>query len=96
MPIKGVTEAEESIVKSILTPYLDRYEFYFYGSRVKSNFRELSDLDILVKNKSNLDLNDIEDLKQAFDESKLPYIVNLSYDVDEKFYKLIEKDLVKI
>ena len=32
----------------------------------------------------------------AFDESNLPYVVNLSYNVEDSFYKLIEKDLVKI
>ena len=49
MPIKGVTQEEEQIIKSILAPYKDDYEFYYYGSRVKGNFRPLSDLDILVK-----------------------------------------------
>ena len=48
MPIKGLTEKEDKIVKDILKLYLGKYDFYFYGPRVKGNFRPLSDLDILV------------------------------------------------
>ena len=94
--IKGITSKECNIIKTILELYKNKYEFYFYGSRVRGNFRPLSDLDILVKSKNNIDLNDIDNLKNFFDESTLPYVVNLSYELDEDFYKLIEKDLVKI
>ncbi len=94
--IKGITLEEYNIIKSILEQYKNKYEFYFYGSRVRGNFRPLSDLDILVKSKNNIDLNDIDNIKNSFDESILPYVVNLSYELDEDFYKLIEKDLVKI
>ena len=94
--IKGITLKEYNIIKTILEQYKNKYEFYFYGSRVRGNFRPLSDLDILVKSKNNIDLNDIDNIKNFFDESTLPYVVNLSYELDEDFYKLIEKDLVKI
>ena len=94
--IKGITSKEYNIIKTILEQYKNKYEFYFYGSRVRGNFRPLSDLDILVKSKNNIDLNDIDNIKTFFDESTLPYVVNLSYELDEDFYKLIEKDLVKI
>ena len=94
--IKGITLKEYNIIKTILEQYKNKYEFYFYGSRVRGNFRPLSDLDILVKSKNNVDLNDIDNIKTFFDESTLPYVVNLSYELDEDFYKLIEKDLVKI
>ena len=94
--IKGITEPEEAIVHSILEPYLNKYEFYFYGSRVKGNFRPVSDLDILVKSENKINLDDMEKLRAAFDNSRLPYVVNLSYELDENFYKLIEKDLIRI
>lgn len=95
MPIKGVTEKEESLIKSILEPYMSKYEFYFYGSRVKGNFRPLSDLDILIKSDIEIDRDDIANLKEAFDESLLPYVVNISYDLDENFYNMIKDDMVK-
>lgn len=95
MRIKGVSENEENIIKNILQSYCGKYNFYYYGSRVKGNFRALSDLDILVEG-NDIDLNDIEDMKTAFDESLLPYVVNLSYNVDENFYNLIKDSLVVV
>ena len=96
MPIKGVTLEEEKIILSILEPYKNKYDFYYYGSRVKGNFRSLSDLDILLTSKKHIELNDIYILKEAFDESILPYVVNISYNIDDKFYNLIKEELVKI
>jgi len=98
MPIKGVTENEENIIKSILLPYNDKYNFYYYGSRVKGNFRFLSDLDIMIRGTELATLSDIDDMKDKFDKSNLPYIVNISdyHNLDEDFYKLIKTDLVKI
>lgn len=54
MPIKGITLEEEKIILSILEPYKNKYDFYYYGSRVKGNFRSLSDLDILLTSKKIL------------------------------------------
>ena len=96
MPIKGLTEKEENIVKDILKLYLEKYDFYFYGSRVKGNYRALSDLDILVVPKTSINLNDIELIREMFDNSDLSFIVNFVYDIDDKFYNLIKNDLVKV
>ena len=98
MPIKGVTKNEENIIKSVLEPYKEKYDFYYYGSRVKGDFRFLSDLDIMVRGIELVNLSDINDIKEKFDKSNLPYVVNIAdyYNLDEKFYKLIEADLVKI
>ena len=96
MPIKGLTEKEENIVKDILKLYLEKYDFYFYGSRVKGNYIALSDLDILVVPKTSINLNDIELIREMFDNSDLSFIVNFAYDIDDKFYNLIKNDLVKV
>lgn len=92
--IKGVTDKEYEIIKSILKDYAG--EFYAYGSRVNGDFSELSDLDILIK--SNDYENIIFELKNKFDNSFLPYVVNFTnyYSIDKNFYDLIKKDLVKI
>ena len=92
--IKGVTEKEYSIIKNILNNYTG--EFYAYGSRVNGDFSALSDLDILVKS-DNYD-RILPELKQRFDMSSLPYVVNFTNysSIDKKFYKLIENSLVKI
>ncbi len=92
--LKGVTEKENYIIQNILKDY--PCEFYAYGSRVKGDFDALSDLDILVK-ASNFD-DIISDLKSKFDESLLPYVVNFTNysSIDEHFYNIIKKDLVRI
>lgn len=98
MLIKGLTQSEEQIVKSILEPYMNKYKFYFYGSRVKGNFRPMSDLDILVKGNSAIEISEIENLKTEFDNSRLPFVVNFSdfHSMDKDFYKIIEDDLVQL
>lgn len=97
MKIKGVTHTEQAIINNILTPFKDKYDFYYYGSRVKGNFRFLSDLDILIKSDKEIILEDMEILKTLFDNSNLPYVVNLTdyNNVDEKFYNMIKNDLIK-
>ncbi len=42
--IKGMTSEEQQAVEEILAPYINDYSFYYYGSRVKGNFSNLSDL----------------------------------------------------
>lgn len=90
--IKGITDKEFKIIKDILKNY--DAKFYAYGSRVKGDFSELSDLDILVKSDTNI----IPELKILFDASYLPYVVNLTNynSIDENFYNLIKNDLKEI
>lgn len=96
--IKGVNKKEESIIKNILAPYQEDYDFYYYGSRVKGNFEKASDLDVLIKGSEKMPYNKLETLKVLFDQSDLPYIVNFLdyYSIEEKFYNIILKDLIKI
>ena len=90
--IKGINSAEEQIIQDILKPYRTDFDFFYYGSRVKGNFEKTSDLDILIKGKK------LEIIKFLFDKSDLPFVVNFAdfNSIDEKFYSLIEKDLVKV
>lgn len=84
----------EILIKNILKNYPDK--FYAYGSRVKGDFSSLSYLDILVKS-DNYD-NIISELKNKFDQSYLPYIVNFTdfNSLDDNFYNLIKNDLVEL
>lgn len=96
--IKGVTESEEAIIQNILAPFKNDFEFYYYGSRVKGNFEKLSDLDILIKGNAEISYDKLEKIKYLFDNSDLSYIVNFTdyNNIDDKFYNMIEKDLVRI
>lgn len=92
--IIGITESEYKEILSIITKYSG--EFYAYGSRVKGDFTKSSDLDIMIK--SNDFDNIILQLKEDFDSSHLPYIVNFIDEnkITEKFYSYIKDDLVKL
>ena len=94
----GVTEEELNEIKAIVEHYKDKYEFFAYGSRVKGNFRELSDLDLMIKGNESASVSDIDELKEKFDNSSLPYVVNFVdyFNLTKDFYNLIEKDLLKL
>jgi len=96
--IKGITEQEEKIIRNILAPYINKTEFFYYGSRVKGNFEKTSDLDILIKGSEEFSSDELETIKFLFDKSDLPYIVNFVdfYRIDESFYNMIKKDLVNV
>lgn len=96
--IVGITNEQHSIIVSLLEKYFDKYSFYYYGSRVKGKFNKTSDLDVLIKGNSEIPLTDLSELKEAFDASKLPFIVNFTdYNtIDSSFYDLIKPDLVLV
>jgi len=94
--IKGLTEDQEKIIKNILNKY--PYEFYYYGSRVKGDYTKSSDLDIMLKSDNTVPSGTIKKIEDEFNASKIPFIVNIAdyANLEEYFYKLIEKDLVKV
>lgn len=96
--IPGINPKEEEIIRNILQPYKEEYDFFYYGSRVKGNFEKMSDLDILIKGKCEMPFDKLELIKYLFDNSDIPYIVNFTdfNKIETRFYNLIEKDLVKI
>lgn len=94
--VLGVTDKEQRIIEDILDAYADSYSFYYYGSRVKGNFEKTSDLDVLIKGEKEMPLFILSELKEKFDDSYLPYIVNF-YDyhsITPDFYEHIKQDLV--
>ena len=96
--MKGVNEEELKIIANIIAPFKDKYKFFAYGSRVKGNFRELSDLDIMIKGKNPIEVFELEEIKENFDNSNLSYVVNLVdyFSISESFYNIIKDDLRKI
>ena len=94
--IAGITEKEQKIIERILDKYRKDYVFFYYGSRVKGTYEKTSDLDILVKGKAEMPSAVLQGIKEEFDNSDLPYIVNFSdyYKLDGSFYKRIKPDLI--
>lgn len=89
---------KQKIIEQILSVYKQDYEFYYYGSRVKGRFEKTSDLDVLVNGIHEIPLSVLTQLKEAFDVSSLPFVVNLSdyHSISETFFNLIKKDLVPV
>lgn len=94
--VLGITDKEQQIIEGILDAYADSYSFYYYGSRVKGNFEKTSDLDVLIKGEKEMPLRILSELKEKFDASYLPYIVNFSdyHNITPYFYDHIKQDLV--
>lgn len=94
--IAGITEKEQKIIERILDKYRKDYAFFYYGSRVKGTYEKTSDLDVLIKGKAEMPLAVLQEIKEEFDNSDLPYIVNFSdyYKLDGSFYKRIKSDLI--
>ena len=78
------------LVKLILEKYAPGRTVWAYGSRVSGKSRPQSDLDIVV---FDADMKLINDLKEAFAESDLPFSVDVMdwESIPEKFRENIRK-----
>jgi len=82
------------IIHFILSKY--PYEFYAYGSRVKNQAREYSDLDLCYH--EAIPWNVLSHINEDFEQSDLPFKVELVAWkwMDTEFREMIEKDLVLV
>ncbi len=80
------------IVKDILKKF--EITAFVFGSRAKNTAKLLSDLDLCLKD--NFDKSTIRKLQDAFEESDLPFKVDVVIwsEISEAFKNHIEKDLV--
>ena len=90
-----VTADQRKILLALLERYLPNTEAWVYGSRVKWTSRPQSDLDLVVFAKPEQERR-VSDLRDAFEESSLPFRVDLFVwdSVPEQFHKQIEADHV--
>jgi predicted nucleotidyltransferase len=88
-----ISAEQLSIVLSILQAYVPNCEVRVFGSRYKQTSRDYSDLDLVIVGAAKLDLNVLADIKEAFEESNLPYRVDLLdwHAISPEFRKVIEK-----
>lgn len=80
------------IVKQILDEF--KTQVFVFGSRAKGGAKPLSDLDLCIKSNGNKRL--LRELKDAFDESNLPFKVDIVdwSEISDSFRQHIEKDLI--
>lgn len=88
-----IDERDLEIVKGILNEFIPNVEVRAFGSRVKGTNRVFSDLDIALLDSQKVDLKIISLLKEAFDESDLPFRVDVVdyMRVQASFRKIIDK-----
>ncbi len=82
------------IVRQILSKL--KVSVFVFGSRAKNTAKPLSDLDLCLKD--NYDKSTVRKLQDAFEESDLPFKVDVVVwsELSDDFKKHIEKDLVEL
>ena len=90
-----ITAAQKKIVLDLLKKHIPNIEVWAYGSRVTGTTKPCSDLDIVALTADGHREN-ISNLKEAFEESDLPFRVDLFVwdQVPENFHKIIKKKYV--
>ncbi len=72
----GLTERDRQTIYSILANYPAVQSVTIFGSRVKGTFKPGSDIDLAIMNDEPTKL-DLIRLKSEFDDSDLPYVVDI-------------------
>ncbi len=65
-------------ITHILKTYAPLYTVLAFGSRVTEKAKQFSDLDLAIMTQPPLSLSEYALLKEAFDESNLPYKVDIA------------------
>ena len=86
------------IVQGILKKYVPAREVWAFGSRAKWLAKEYSDLDLCILGEAPLSFKTLGLMEEAFDESDLPYKVDVVdwATTSELFRRIIEKDKVVV
>ena len=76
-PLIDISPENWRIVRSILQRYVPDREVWAFGSRAKCTAKEFSDLDIAVIGEQPMTIGLTADLKEAFQDSALPFKVDI-------------------
>lgn len=89
----GIVSEDIIILRDILKNY---DQVYIFGSRAKGTYKPFSDLDICLK--SDISDYEYELLKEKFEESDLPFTVDIvQYNkIDDSFKRRIDQELVPV
>jgi predicted nucleotidyltransferase len=96
-PMTNLTLKHENILLTILREYFHHLPLsvFVFGSRAGASPRTDSDLDLLIDSAEEIPLSTIAKLKEALEDSDLPFRVDivLRTDVSPEFYQRIRGDL---
>jgi uncharacterized protein len=90
-----LTAAQQNLVQQIARQLAPAHRVCAYGSRARRSARKYSDLDLLFIGPQPLSTGQLGDLAESFDESNLPFRVDIvdAASATPEFLKLIEADL---
>lgn len=88
----AASSEEFEIIINILNAHIKKGKVYAFGSRYKNNNRKFSDFDIAIDTGEKLSFEFLNILKDAFEESDLPYRVDIiDYNnISDKFKKIVD------
>lgn len=88
-----ITGDELTIVRAILAQHLPDCSVWAFGSRVTGKAGPYSDLDLVILDKAPLSFALMADLVEAFDQSDLPFKVDIVdwAKTNETFKKIIHQ-----
>lgn len=91
-----LTPQQAAIVRAILRTHLPDREVWVFGSRIGDHPKPYSDLDLLVQGDVPLSPETVIALKEAFDDSNLPFQVDIVEwaCTSEKFRRIISTNYV--
>ncbi|OIP40670.1 hypothetical protein AUJ95_04320 [Candidatus Desantisbacteria bacterium CG2_30_40_21] len=72
-----VTAKQLCIIKEILQKHVPDCEVRVFGSRYRGTIKDYSDLDMAIVGDAKLDCIVIDNIKEAFSESDLPFRVDV-------------------
>ena len=80
------------MVQKILNRFVPEAEILVFGSRIHGMAKPWSDLDLAIKAESALDWKLLEEIKEAFQESELPFRVDVLdlNEITDAFRRAIE------
>ena len=76
-PLIDISPENWQIVREILQRYVPDREVWAFGSRAKWTAKEFSDLDIAIIGDTPLSIALTADMKEAFQESALPFKIDI-------------------
>jgi len=74
-----LSEDQRSLLKQLISEYVPSSEVWAYGSRITEHNHEGSDLDLVLRNPSALEVpvRGSSDLKEAISASSLPMLIDI-------------------
>ena len=86
----GLSQKSIPIIQDIYSQFPSIKKVLVYGSRAMGNFRDGSDIDMTIIADDNFSTDELYKIKLLFDDSMLPYLVDIS-----DFSKLKNTDLIE-